>query len=298
MGRIIVSHTGVIITCTSVNGVAYQHSCLFQMPVEYGGLKVAREHRIQAGDEIVGMCHYRGRLYTIEFRREAWSYRLAVYSVNDKDTVTLLDVLDMLGDAREPRIDRRSGQVYVPCETRGVSIVRYDGSKLVPVTSLRCVGKVASLAVIPCTSTLYVSDRENYAVSIVDVDQDRVTKIVHGLKEVRGDSPNHIAVLGDTVLLVYEDEHLVIYQHNVPSSGKVIPWPQGLRSVWSLTTDDHFSFLLTCSDSHTIYVLDFAGNLTHTIPIPGDREPRACTVMGGQLWVGCDNGDIVMSSSH
>ncbi len=47
-----------------------------------------------------------------------------------------------------------------------------------------------------------------------------------------------------------------------------------------------------------MYVLDISGNHTHAIPIPGDRVPWDCTVVGGQLWVGCINGDIIVMSSQ
>ncbi len=272
---------------------------MFQPPVDYGSLNVTQEHRNQEGVWVYGMCYFSGRLYTTERRKDTGSYwrRLAVYSVTDQDTVPLLGTLDMDGDAREPRLDRHSGLVYVPCETSGVSVVRYDDIKLDLVTTMKCVGDAASLAVVLSRNTLYVSDWDSYTVCLVDVNQDRVTARVQVPREVMGERPNHIAVLGDTVLIVYGGNTLVIYRHNVHIPGKVILEPQGLRSVRSLTTDDHFSFLLTCSVSNTVYVLDIAGNLTHTIPIPGDREPQACTVVGGQLWVACDNGDIIVMLS-
>ncbi len=77
-----------------------------------------------------------------------------MYRVTDQDTVTLLDKLDLdlvlnQGDeAREPRIDRQSGRVYISRLSDGVRVVRYDSSKLVSVTTLRCVGKAGSLGVV------------------------------------------------------------------------------------------------------------------------------------------------------
>ncbi len=98
--------------------------------------------------------------------------------------------------------------------------------------------------------------------------------------------------------MAYGDDDLVTYQHGVPTYGKVLPRPQGLRSVTALTTDNHSSFLLVDDDSHIVYVLDISDNLIYTIPIPGDRWPQDCTVVGGQLWVGCYNGNIIVMSSQ
>ncbi len=243
------------------------------------------------------MCYYSGRLYTVETRdEEDKSDILAVYSVSDQDTVTLLDTLDLEGEAREPRVDRQSGQVYIPCRSRGVCVVRYDGSKLVPVTTLRCVW-AASLAVVS-TDTLYVCDGGSKTVCLIDVIQDRVTARLQLPGEVRGEIPLNIAVLGDTVLVWYGSDNLVIYQHGVPTPGRVTPRPQGLGYVFGLTTDHHSSFLMCDDRSRSVYVLDISGNHTHTIPIPGDRVPWDCTVVGGQLLVGCTNGSSIVMSSQ
>ncbi len=264
---------------------------------------MTREHRIQGGDKVYGMCYHSGRLYTVEERWEDGSdrHRLAVYSVTDQDTVTLLDTLDLEGYASHPRVDRQSGRVYIPCEDHGVCVVRYDGSKLVPVTTLRCVGEAGRLhgLAVVSTDTLYVCDMDSRTVCLIDVSQDRVTHRLQRPWEVRGKTlqiMQIIAVLGDTVLVGYTS-NLVIYRHGVPTPRKVIPRPQGLRNVLGLTTDHHSSFLL-CDGSMYVYVLDISGNLTHTIPIPGYRKPQDCTVVGEQLWVGCSNGDIIVMSSQ
>ncbi len=222
--------------------------------------------------------------------------RLAVYNVNIQDTMTLLDTLDLEVDARKPHIDCQTGQVYIPCTSSGVCVVRYDGSKLVPVTTLRCVGNAAILAV-ASTDILYVSDWDSKTVCLVDVTQDRVTARLQPRWEVRDDKPNHMAVLGDTVLVVYGGPSLVIYRQGVRTPGNLLPQTWGLWSVSDLTTDHHSSFLLCDGDSHSVYVLDISGNHTHTIPISGDRRPVDCTVVGRQLWVRCENGNILVMSS-
>ncbi len=265
---------------------------LFQPPVDYSNLKVTQEHRIQAEGHLRGMCYFRGRLYIVERYR-----RLAVYSVTNQNTVTLLDTLD-LNAAGHPRVDHQSGRVYIPCEGRGVCVVRYDGSKLVLVTTLRCV-EVANALAIVSPDTLYVGDWQHCTVFLVDVTKDRVRDRLQIPQRIARHSLMYLAFLGDTVLLnFYRDGKLVLctYRHSVPTPCKVLHSPDKLQYVSGLTTDHQSSFLATDGTTRTVYVLGVSGSLTHTIPVPGDREPWDCTVVEGQLWVGCNKGVIVMSS--
>ncbi len=219
-----------------------------------------------------------------------------MYSVTAEDTVTLLDTLDMEGYGREFCVDRQSGQVYISSDASGVHLVRYDGSKLVPLTTLKCVRKAVSLAMVT-SDNLYVCDWVTKTVCRVDVTQDRVTARLQTPPEVANELPSQIAVLGDTVLVVYVDLSLVIYHHSVHTPGELLARPQGLKSVFGLTTDHHFTFLLCDGSSRSVSVLDVSGNLTHTISVPGYKQPRYCTMVRDQLWVGCDNGDIVVMST-
>ena len=274
---------------------------------------MTQEHKIQEGYEVVGMCYCSGRLYTIEGtvvlpKRRLVVYRLAVYSVSDQDTVTLLDTLDLNGFAKQPRVDCNSGRVYIPCRNRGICVVRYDDSKLVPITTLTCVWGACSLA-IASPDTLYVCDWVSVCLVNINVTSDRVTD---KLQRPRGITcyPWHIAFLGDTVLVNYGAADLVIYQHGAPTPGKVILRPQGLESVIGLTTDHHSSFLLSCrttacshSDSllpddapRRVYVLDVSGNLIDTIYTHRGKRQEDCTLVGKQLWVGYENGYIIVMS--
>ncbi len=79
-------------------------------------------------------------------------------------------------------------------------------------------------------------------------------------------------------------------------SGKLLTLPQGMESVWGLATDHHSNFLLVDGRPSTVHVLDISGNPIQAIPIPGDRDPRDCTVVGRQLWVSFHNGDIIVMS--
>ncbi len=277
---------------------------LFQLPVQYDSLKVTQEHRGHTGEEVRGMCHFSKKLYVTERRMEAGSYRyrLAVYHVMNmmnQNTIPPLSTLylDLQDAYRQPRVDGQSGLVYIPCMSHGVRVVRYDGSQVVPVTTLRCVLGASSLAVVS-PNTLYISDKVSKTVCLVDVAQDRIIGRLQEPQEVRGEWPDLIAVLGDTVLVVYGDNDLVIYHHGVSTPGQALLRPPGLLTVSGLTTDDHSNFLLTDSYSDTVYVMDISGKLTHTISIPGDRRPVDCTVVGILLWVGCINGDIVVMSSQ
>ncbi len=264
------------------------------------------EDDIQAEDELLGMCYFSKRLYTLETCRPAgygkYGLLLAVYSVTDKDTMALLDTLDLKVDVEmhnddvynfQPRVDLQTGKVYIVCGHHGVCVVRYDGSKLVPVTTLRCVGEAVSLAVVS-PDTLYVCDRDSKAVCVVDVNQDKVTD---RLQERLLLTLSHIAVLGDSVLMAGWDGDMFIYRHGISRHERPTILPVRL-DVRALTTDHHSSFLLADSWSGTVCVLDINGNLTHTIPIPRSRSPQDCTVVEEQLWVGCKTGDVIVMSSN
>ncbi len=273
--------------------------CLFQPPVDYDSMQVTRIHSIQTVWQIFGMCYFSGMLYTTEKRNETLSveYRLAVYSVTVQDTVTPLDTLDLVEALWAPRIDHHNGRLYFSCKSRGICVVKYDGSKLVLITTLACVGWPGDLALVS-PYTLYVCDLDSHIVCLVDVIQDRVTARLQKPTEMRYSIPWSIAVLGDTVLVGYINDNLLIYRHGVPTPGKSLPKPLGLKNAISLTTDHHSSFLLVGTDSKYLFVLDISGNVTHTISIPGDRKPCDCTVVGEQLWVGCLSGDIIAMSSQ
>ncbi len=273
--------------------------CLFQPPVDYDSLQVTRIHNIQTGWQIFGMCYFSGMLYTTEGQEEAEcvEQRVAVYSVTVQDNVTLLDTLHLEEEPWPPRIDCQSGRVYFSCQSRGIYVVKYDGRKLLLITILTCAGRPGALTVVS-PHTLYVSDWYSNNVCLVDVTQDRVTARLQNPVEVAYSHPWSIAVLGDTVLVETASVKLLTYRHGVPTQGKLLPKPQGLEDISSLTTDHHSSFLLVDDECNTVFVLDISGNLTHTISIPRDKRPRDCTVVGGHLWVGCVSGSIIVMSSQ
>ncbi len=223
---------------------------------------------------------------------------LSVYSVTEQDTITLLDTLELDTDpdtdyycGRQPRVDLHTGKIYIPCWRDGVCVVRYDGNKLVPVTTLRCVKNAVSLAVVS-TDTLYVCDWDSKTGCVVDVNQDRVT---HRLQKLWS-FPQSIAVLGDTVLASV-NSNLYIYQHGISTPEPLTNLPL-LQDVTAVTTDHHSSFLVVDNGTDRVYVLGVSGNHSHSIHIPANMPLVDCAVVGEQLWMVCDNGDIIVMSSH
>lgn len=262
-------------------------------------------HRV--GDTVQGMCFLNGRLYTLEGIAEeqededdypVYRYRLAVYTGINEDNLILLDTLeleDQFAEPVHPRGDHHTRQVYIP-GTYDVCVFRLDGSSLIRVRSLRCVKCPRYMAVFSADA-LYVCDHDSTTICLVDVNQDRVTSRLHAPPELNGlyNAPNHIAVLGDTILVSYSYDRMVIYRHGIPTPGKLIYQIPGLQSMNSLSTDNHLSFLVTHPESSTVSVLDLSGKLIHTIVIPS-YIPRDCTVVGAQLWVGCASGHIIVMS--
>ncbi len=276
----------------------------FQSPIEYDRLTVSKEYRDQTRDRVLGICFFNGRLYLLESLgypeyTDIGHYRLTVYSDINKDKLRRLDTLEFEHQSRnpgEPRVDHLSGQVYIPCDD-DVCVVRYDGGKLTRVRSLRCVRNPRHLAVVS-TDALYVCDVPEKSVCLVDVNQDRVTARLDAPREINS-YPYGVAIVGDTILVSFRDlsseSRLVIYRHGIPTPGKLVLQPPGLTYLGSLSTDNHISFLVADQRSK-VYVLDLSGKVIHTIGLPEHSEPRDCTVIGGQLWVGCREGHIMVMS--
>ena len=240
------------------------------------------------------MCFFNGLLYIVGGGNV---YTVSVYK---KDHFVQLafneqDPAIMTNGPGEPRVDQTTAHLYIPCGVCGVYVHRYKDCRLVTLKQLKCVENAVSLAIVS-SDTLYVCDYHSKTICLVDVTKDSVTERLQPPPEVSGWQPEHVAILGDTVLVSYTGLKLVIYRHGVRTPGRLLPRPQGLQSVYGLTTDYRSSFLVTDTISHTVCVLDITGNLTYTIPIPGDRWPWNCTVVGRQLWVGCADGSIKILS--
>ncbi len=242
--------------------------------------------------QVTGMCYINGRLFSIARLREVGSTkcRLAIYGFND-DTLVLLDTLQLHCSASQPVVGHFSGRVYVPCKSHGVRIALYDRSKLAEIATLSCVKNPGGVAEVS-PSTLYICDLDSTTVCQVDVNQDTITAKLQQLpRRVERKWLDQIAFLGDTVLVHYSRD-VVAYRQGAISAFTAIK-----QHVDSLTTDHHSSFLMLDSASRTVFVLDVNCTLTHTIPIPTDQPPLACTVVGNELWVIDKNGKIIIMSS-
>ncbi len=245
-----------------------------------------QECQVLRENKVKNMCFHDGYLYTSDFDAEERDYtgsKVSVYSGINEDNLILLDTLDTEGAIGKPSVDQHTGKVYLPNSGRGVCVVRYDGSKLIRLATLSCVQYPTTVAVVS-TDALYVCDRYEDIVCLVDVNQDRVTAKLEAPRELSSRIPNHIAVLGDTILVSYSGPNLVIYRHGITTPDKMIPHPEELRSVSALSTDNRQCFLVTEQFENSVYVLDISGKLIRAIPIPVTGA-RDCIVADEQLFV-------------
>ncbi len=257
------------------------------------------QRRIKAGVSLVGMCCTNNKLYTVE-RLPNKSCILTLYLVDSTASLILLDSLDLnCNMAWRPRSGQNDMFVYVPIEKTGVLIARRRENRVVKDKMLKCVTDPSSVAEVS-PGRLYVCDWETEAVYLVDTAMDRTLVKLQKPLEIEGKAPYHLAVLKETVLVRYAgDDSLVVYRHDENyAQGKLVSSPKGLRSVRGITTDNRYQFLLTDQWAHAVFVIDQSGKYKYTINIPGKGKPWDCVLRGTQLWVGCDNGDIVVMASH
>ena len=210
--------------------------------------------------------------------------------------LTLLDTVTVEDSSWYPRVDGHSQQVYIPhgLYSRGVSLVSWEDNRLTPQPTLKCVDECNSVGVMS-PHTLCACDRDSRSVSVISVTDDTVTARLSKPEEVRDKEPWRTAVLGDSVLVRYEGDNLVVYENGVSSPGTMVTWPAGLQSVWGMSSDGVSRFLVCGGDSKAVWTLDVSGKLCDKINVDTDSVVD-CTVMDGKLWVGCYNGDIVIMS--
>ncbi len=220
---------------------------------------------------------------------------LCMYQVSGQG-LTLLDTVTVEGYSLYPRVDGHIQQVYIPREwSSGVSVVSWEDNRLTPQPTLKCVCECYSVGVIS-PHTLFACDRDKGSVSVVSVTNDTVTARLSKPEEVRDKKPRGTAVLGDSVLVRYEGDNLVVYENSASSPGTMVTWPAGLQSVYGMSSDGVSRFLVCERGSNTVFTLDVTGKLCDKINIHTGSRVRDCTVVDGKLWVGCYNGDIVVLS--
>ncbi len=275
------------------------------MPGDYSNMRETARHRIQQGNELRGLCCYNQRLFTVE-RRDG-SDLLCMYWVTGQGA-TLLDTVTLKVWTQYPerddwysRVDGHRQEVYIPAGYRGLSVVSWEDNRLTTQRSLECVGWCWGVGVMS-SHTLCVCDWGRGSVSVVSVPDDTVTATLGKPEEVRDKKPRKIAVLGDSILVWYEDRNLVVYENGVSSPGTMVNWVAGLQSVWGMSSDGVSRFLVCDGNSKTVFILDASGKLCDKIKVDtGTRvfvRKEVCdsTMVDGKLWVGCYSGDIVVMS--
>ncbi len=273
---------------------------MLQPPVEFEKLGEPERHPI-LGEELSGLCCGDNQVYCAE--RWGGSGNDAIYCLTVYDTSGGLDIMNnsfsLLGRMRvkgmlsdcHPRLNAQTQRVFVPCRGSeyGVRIYRCVGRRLVEDGVLRCVDYVLSLAIDSSELLVVVpwhNRRSKYTkpIRLVDVTKDVVIRYLFGAVEVKS-KPRLVSILRNTALVCYGDNTLVTIPIDRHTRGDVIPTPDGLRTVYSIDTDNHSSFLLTGSDSLYVFVLDVEGNLRRRIPT-GIGGLRDCCVGQSQLWLG------------
>ena len=260
----------------------------------------------QEGYGLVGLSYSNDCLYVLEQRHieaHRFSFSLAVYQVHgDSGDITLVERLELgMGVFWPacPRIENHSKRVFIPCENSGVTVARLDSDRLVREKTLTCASNATSVdAVSP--DTIYVCDVGRRSVLVVDVRDDSITSMLNKPDKTRS-IPYKLAVLGDCVMVSYDSGTLTIYRHGSPDCLKVIPWNEGVLGGSILSTDCQHNFLEIKPQikSQSVYVRDVSGNLRHTVNFDSDdSHPVCCAVVNRQLWVGCQDGDIVIMTSQ
>ncbi len=223
------------------------------------------------------------------------SFGLCMYRVTE-DGLTLLDTVDLGVDTcTNPRVDGHIQQVYIPRgATDGVSVVSWDDNRLTPESKLTCVGECHSVAVMS-PNTLCACDSDSGSVSVVSVTNDIVTATVQKPTEVDDEIPYRIAACGNTILVLYGFT-LVVYDNALSSPGTRITAPAGLQLTDDISSDGVSRFLVSDWNNKAVFILDMSGKLCDRINIDSVDGIWDCTVGSGKLWVGCRNGDIIVSS--
>ncbi len=223
------------------------------------------------------------------------SVSLCMYQFSGQG-LTLLDTVAVEdGYMFDPRVDGHSQQVYIPRGGYRVSVVSWEDSRLAPQRSLECVGDCYSVGVLS-PHILLACDQTSGSVSVVSMRDDTVTALLKKPEALSDNKPWDTAVLGHSVLVMYKGFNLVVYENGVSSPGAMVTRPAGLQSVSSMSSDGVSRFLVCDGKSNAVFTLDVSGKLCDKINVATSSEVWGCTVVDGKLWVGCEDGDIVVMS--
>ncbi len=256
---------------------------------------MTRRHRTRRGDTacwLYSLCCDDNRIYCIQHLEAQRKHQLAVYNMRVPSDGILkpldkVDVGHVSGDCR-PCVDS-SHRVYVPCGRSGVRVYCYQDGRLLPARDpLRCVGYAMSICV-NTADTVFVGDLDTRSVCLVNVPMDTVIRRLERPPQVTG-YPGNVSVVGQTVLVCYDNNTLVTYHSDSLTPGKVLQTPERVAEVSRITTDGHYSFIVTNRDS--VYVFD-DNLLWHRIHT-GSAGLRDCAVVQSQLWLVYRDGAIAV----
>ncbi len=205
-----------------------------------------------------------------------------------------------------PCVDSRKQFVYVPCNRWTLSesspfleVFHFNNKQLIKVKSLSCVEKPVSVAVNPYDSnSVFVCSgvRNGSGVSQINVIENRVMLKIQAPAGIER-PPRHVAVLKQTVLVVYGSTTLAMYHKYGTTPGREFQIPAGMHVVSSLTTDTRSNFLVTTSDA--LFILNTKGELFRAT-LPRNALPKrliGCAVTQSQLLLGYACGSITVLSS-
>lgn len=222
-------------------------------------------------------------------------YSLCVYDTGAKNHQwRLLDkvVVDLVSPLScRPRVDHMTHHVYVPCLEEGVCVFQLENGRLVTVKKLLCVISAHTVAV-HSSSSIFVGDRYNGSVFLVDTTLDTVIRKLSTPKPAEGLRPYHMSAVGATLLVNYDRKILVLYRNDELTSAQVLQTPNGLRKVSSVTSHGKSNFLV--SDFHTaaVFVLDDK-RLCHTFNTATDSKIWDCASVKSEVWFACYSGSII-----
>ncbi len=222
------------------------------------------------------------------------THSLCMYQVTGQG-LSLMSTIRVKEGTEYPRVDGHRQKVYIPRGSMGndgVSVASWVDHQLRPERTLECVGLCLCVALIS-PETLCACDTDDNSVSVVSVTNDTVTFNMKNPKWLTINTPARMAVLGDNILVWYTDNTVVVHGNGVSSPGTIVA---GLESVKGMASDGVSRFLVCDEPGRAVLILDVNGKVCDKINVDTDSSVQDCTVIDGKLFVGCENGDIVVMS--
>ncbi len=272
-------------------GCLYLLLSVLQPPVDWKTLRVTTARNYDLSHQLLpGFCCYDNKLFYVEKYCAADLYWCFLWVSNTSDVYR-----QATPEAHfyhydfsncRPRVDESTGHVYLPC-TKGVQVFSYEDNKLTTVReTLKCVSPVRSVCVHSPT-TLIVCDYSS--LYLISVTKDKVIRKFR--KPAVGGRPYSLSVLGESLLVCYDEDTLVMHHTEDASPARKLHTQEALKKISGINTDGHSSFLVTSHDY--VYVLDHMGNMNYRIPAAVGLHNRLqdCAIVQSELWVAY-NGQV------